>query len=529
MLTYITALLFALLATVTPSDIPIRFEILGPSATYTNTEEMFDAMTAESPVAAQERPQDVYNYHVYLPIGSKPIPVERITPQQIRNATGAGYSYLEWMTGTAKDQGKRVTHEYPAMPVWLMVDGKGVFMPGLPGASVTWFNVDPTRELSTIEFDIDRDGRTDFRIWADRKYTQDGPTQYQFMVVYWSQEFLANNLELDLFMGGYQIFDNLDSWSVGDAMNVITDRPQPSHRYTLRHASRLGYNLFSAIDHPNLRDGLNNTLESYGFGVDLYDPVFGIKNNIDPRAYASGMMYRDCDVALPAGALYSGGWVTYYPYSSKVCRLGVGAYVTLTRFDYLVPMIQALHVLNLTGNPDAKYSVEYALDTTPREVARWIEQTAWNGYGVRIWGKDPAIASSVRTDVFLVLETLLGYKYGDATSKSYADEAARIVAATQIDRGGWIWTDEDGSVLRPTQRGGQLVAWRWVVAEGETQPRYQMPARTILTDILDMVSMPPEMQGVLATNSESTGLMVQSLRVYGRYALNMNMIGGMMP
>lgn len=148
---------------------------------------------------------------------------------------------------------------------------------------------------------------------------------------------------------------------------------------------------------------------------------------------------------------------------------------------------------------------------------------------MRIWGKDPAIASSVRTDVFLVLETLLGYKYGDATSKSYADEAARIVAATQIDRGGWIWTDEDGSVLRPTQRGGQLVAWRWVVAEGETQPRYQMPARTILTDILDMVSMPVEVQGVLATNSESTGLMVQALRVYGAYALGMSMQGGMMP
>lgn len=61
----LTALLFALLATLIPSDIPIRFEILGPSATLTNTEQMFDAMPAESPVAAQERPQDVYNVSSY--------------------------------------------------------------------------------------------------------------------------------------------------------------------------------------------------------------------------------------------------------------------------------------------------------------------------------------------------------------------------------------------------------------------------------------------------------------------------------
>ncbi len=517
----LTALLFALLATLIPSDIPIRFEILGPSATYTNTEEMFDALPTESPVTAQEGPQDIYNFHVYLPMGSKPMPDTRITPAQVRNATGAGYSYLEWMTTAAKDQGKRVTHEYPAMPVWLMVDDRGVYMPGLPGATVSWFQVKPAMELATIAFDLDNNGSNDILIWADRVYTQDGPTQYQFTLSLYNST--VNARFLDLFMGNYQIFDNITADTVGHTVTVITDKPQPSHRYTLRHASRLGYNLFSAIDGATLRDGLNNMLTTYGFGVDLYDPIFGIKRNIDPTAYASGAMYRDCEVALPAGALYHVGWVTYYPYSSKVCRLGVGPYITLTRFDYLVPMIQALHVLNATGNPDAKYSVEYALDTTPREIARWVELEAWNGHGIRIWGKDPSIASSVRTDVFLVLETLLGYKYGDSTSKSFADVTAKFVLNSQA--GQWIETADDGNVLRPTQRGGQLVAWTF---DGAAM-RYQMPPRTILTDILDMASMPVEVQGVIATNSESTGLMVQSLRVYGRYALNMNMIGGMMP
>ncbi len=290
MLTTIVTILFAILATVTPSDIPIRFEILGPSATYTNTESMFDALPTESPQAAQEPQRADYDYHVYLPMSSRPIPDTRITADQIRNATGAGFSYLDWMTGRIKDPGKLATHEYPAMPVWLLVDNSGVYMPGLPGVTVSWFHVGPIRELSTLDFDINRDGVRDFQIWADREYTQDGPTQYQFTVATWNPNYSTGGKRFDLRMGDYQIFDNLNPAMVGDTMNIITDKPQPSLRYTLRHASRLGYNLFSTLGEydNNLRDGLNNTLTSYGFTVDLYDPIFGIKNNIDPRAYASG-------------------------------------------------------------------------------------------------------------------------------------------------------------------------------------------------------------------------------------------------
>ncbi len=107
MLTTIVSILFALLATVTPSDIPIRFEILGESATYTNTEEMFDAnpvaygitdingRVVESSQTAQEPHQDDpgdLSFRVYLPSANMAKPAQKLTTDGVSNATGAGGS-----------------------------------------------------------------------------------------------------------------------------------------------------------------------------------------------------------------------------------------------------------------------------------------------------------------------------------------------------------------------------------------------------------------------------------------------------
>jgi hypothetical protein len=111
----LTAILFAVLTLINPAtDIPYRLQMLGPSATYTNTEQMFsanptaygltevDGVVIESPQTAQEPQQDDpgdLSYRVYLPSANMAKPAQKITEDGIRNAMGAGFSYLEWMTG----------------------------------------------------------------------------------------------------------------------------------------------------------------------------------------------------------------------------------------------------------------------------------------------------------------------------------------------------------------------------------------------------------------------------------------------
>ena len=168
--------------------------------------------------------------------------------------------------------------------------------------------------------------------------------------------------------------------------------------------------------------------------------------------------------------------------------------------------------MNKYNDPDiARY---YGIDVgyrTPRGIARAVEDNYWNGYGIHKPFGDPQYASSVRSAVFLVLETLLGYKYGDETSKYYADTLAQVLIDAQFWNG-YIETADYGVIYRPPFRGAFPLMWK----TGGSYP-YAMPPKSVLEELIDMFNMPNETWDCIPSNIETVATILQALRVYLYY------------
>lgn len=464
------------------------------------------------------------DYTVYLPSihNPHPNPVAQPTEYEINTAVGRARYFVATMTQpTDKELRGWVTHEYPALPIWILVDGASAIVPGGSGemVEITYSAVTDIAELSTYRFWLTEDKANGYvDMWADRDYEDSGNVNYFVKI---ANVYNPRGYTIDVYLSNTEIMQGIK----GGETSVTHGSGAPAFRYTLRHASALAVRLLSRYDFTSA-GGLRYILEGVDYTADLYDPLFGLSGDLADDVFFTRTLYPDCDgiFAYPVGV----DGYPHYPYRSKVCTIGIAPYIALTRADYLVAMIQAIHVINTTGNPDAVYNGRFNTPTTPRAVARWVEGSGWNGYGVAAWGKDPAVASSVRTDVFSVLETLLGYKYGDAVSQDYADRAVRVLIDSQWTA--WGNTADNGQVLRPQFQGAQMIGW--ITNPGNSRFAYQLPPRTLLTDLVDLANMPDETASLIIGNAESTLLMWQALRVYAHYAMDLNFEmdkGGLIP
>jgi len=276
----------------------------------------------------------------------------------------------------------------------------------------------------------------------------------------------------------------------------------PSHRYTVRHGSQLADIIYRIWGTPK---PLDKVINDYGFTYDIYDPIFGLTYDNDDFMFTT-QAYRDVDVygSLPRG-------IHHYPYWSKV-GLDRSLYIMMSHYDPLLQCLWAIHILNKYNNPDRYSWLGYVgeIYTSPRELARSIEATYWNGYGIHKPYSDSLYASGVRSAVFLVLETLLGYKYGDQTSRYYADTLAQVIVNTQFWYG-YVET-EYGVILRPAFRGAFPLSWK----TGSSYP-YALPPKSFLEQIVDMFNMPNETWDIIPSNTETTATLLQALRVYLYY------------
>jgi len=145
-----------------------------------------------------------------------------------------------------------------------------------------------------------------------------------------------------------------------------------------------------------------------------------------------------------------------------------------------------------------------------------IESSGWNGYGIYAWGKSSAYASSVRTNAFLALESMLGWGYGDSTSRWYAEQTANVLRQVQWGMPPFEAymgeTADEGYVYRPNQTGGEMLSW---TTGGSFV--FSLSPRTFLSDLIDMFSMPNEFQGITPSNAESTLTYWAAIRMYLRY------------
>ena len=288
-----------------------------------------------------------------------------------------------------------------------------------------------------------------------------------------------------------------------------------SLRYTERHGSQLAYELYLARGDIEKATKLYNELTAYGYTPhkDIYSPLFGMdvsfSDNYQYEGGANGV-YRDCFFTPPPTLLS-------YQYTSKICTFGVSNYILAShRTDWLVPTLWAIHILNKYGEPDSEYN-DGDKSWSPREVARYLETKFIDDTGIASpFNAD--IASSVRTASFLVLETVLGYRYGDDLSMQYADKTAKILLATQIADDGTFVTTLNSDPANPIAvkhslgplAGSYYTAW--------DKSFHYVSVSTVQRQLLDFFNQPDESPDPKPTNMETTAVVSQSLRVYGCYS-----------
>lgn len=109
-------------------------------------------------------------------------------------------------------------------------------------------------------------------------------------------------------------------------------------------------------------------------------------------------------------------------------------------------------------------------------------------------------ASGVRTFQFGVLETLLGYRFGDGVGRSYADAVARIALGVQVGDDGLVHT-QDTTYYRPAAVGSFYLNWdrRLRLSLGRS-----VPGRSLARGLYQRLDMPPEYRGLIASNAETT-------------------------
>ncbi|UKA62126.1 hypothetical protein [Arthrobacter sp. FW306-04-A] len=274
-----------------------------------------------------------------------------------------------------------------------------------------------------------------------------------------------------------------------------------SLRYTVRHATQEAY-LYGVLRGDSVRAGrLAAFLRANDFapGVDLRATIFGAGQQLpgDLPFVSSGPdnVYADCDHLPAAGT-------TAYPYTSKICLLGVDTFLLAGRGDPFLQTTQALQTLTKYRDPQHEYPVLISLGLqggTPTETADHLEQL-WTklGYGLPACtplGCESGRASGLRTFVFGSLEATLGYQYGQVSRQRYADAVAADAIAVQVGSSGTIKA-ADGTWVRPMQRGGFPVYW-------DAGHRF-VPTTGLVQSLNDMLSMPPEYAGAVVSDSETT-------------------------
>jgi len=322
---------------------------------------------------------------------------------------------------------------------------------------------------------------------------------------------LDSGRTIDIYLGTHQLWSNvvqgasnLTGWFNGTAYY----NECRALRYTVRHGVQMGYKDAQTRQLLNRASRCKNMLDDYGFTYDIYDPMYFSGRNWPNTYFYTSQAYHDVDVydQLPNGS-------NYYPYWSKV-GIAKGAYIYETMIDPLARALQAVYILNKYGSPQYLYNAG-PLITTPRETANYIIVDFWNGYGVSIPFKPKEYSSGLRTATFLVLETLLGYKYDDATHREYADKCAKYLIQTQWSESGWGLLETGGKACRPLHGGGFMVVYKKI--DGIS---FGTPPAGILQDLVDLFSMPNEYDGLIPTNQETTFAVARALEVYLQYAFS---------
>ena len=394
----------------------------------------------------------------------------------------------------------------------------------------------------SISFDVQRtytdNGRTNVKIFYNGKASSD--TRKYPIQVYWGHLQILS----DHRVSARWIYTGEWGPAVGQRGNKFFIRTEDLVAAKLLQSESDNYKLINWCN-----QNWNND-----FVADIHAPLFKMANSKRTDfIYQSGApVYRDCDVRhdgcpnwWPSDSYRgqsSAGWG--FSHRSKVCNWQ-GGYTWVLSQDPLGLQAQAIQTLNKVGNPNHTFYDAWPIGATtskptltPVGVANWVKNNYYRAnVGISMWnlpiiGGDQR-ASSLRTNQWLILTTLLGYKYRVAGWAAYADEAAKILCNVSV--GGpnmpayGIWQyDENIStgvlqrLVRPDYYGAQLFVWDQMPIDntGGANPTDPMTKIGFLNfswlrqTINELFNLPDDDQDFILSTVEATATYSQALRVY---------------
>lgn len=428
--------------------------------------------------------------------------------------------------------------EYPSIPLHIKLSDGTTILAG-QNTRVLFFS--PATETSnvrvlpkSVHYDIIfrwNDVFNFINLHVDVKYHYWTGTSYRTQLIITQNSYNMPSMDYaDIYLGTVyigQAVENKDGQTLGTYIsnNDNNDPTFSSIRYTERHSTQLGYEWYLANGDYKKATKLYNQLVHDGFRPhgDIYAPLFRTDTDFaDNYLYQSGSdgLYHDCYINPPNRD-------DSYQYRSKVCTFGVGGYIWYSLHkDWLSPTLWAIHLLNKYGDPD-RNAFDGNMWWSPRQVARFVE-TKWilplnnslPGAGISS-PLDKSVANSVRTAAFEILETILGYRYDDSTSRIFADMSANALDMARVyNNGKFISYNELDGTIQPYQRGsetgGFYTAWRQF-PNATAYVGITNQAKKILDWLQNEQNETPD---TTPTNLESTITISQAFRVYDAYKYN---------
>lgn len=379
------------------------------------------------------------------------------------------------------------------------------------GQPSLWFAIDRAYDTST--------GKTTVDVYYYGKPVND-TREYPIKLFWGPVEILADHR----INAGY-IYHG--EWNAADG--------QLGNKYFLRTEDQVALKLLQGEpDNWKLNDWCGNQwIDTH---ADIHAPLFNAATNKpNDFMYQPGQpAYLDCtkshdgcpsDWPADLSRLPATGWG--FSHRSKVCIWPEG-YTWVLAQDPLGLLAQAVHTLITTNNPWANITnvwppgavVPAPNAFTPIGIAQWVIDHFWTpGIGVHMFqvpviGQDSR-ASSLRTNQFLILTTLLGYRFLIGGWANIADQVADILAKVSI--GGpnqpayGIRTNDMGDICRPDYYGAQLYVWDFVSGSNLGLMDFGWLRQTIN----HYLNLPPDDEDFILSTVETTATYCQAWRVYG--------------
>ncbi|MCW2776059.1 MAG: hypothetical protein JWN91_4385 [Nocardioides sp.] len=276
-----------------------------------------------------------------------------------------------------------------------------------------------------------------------------------------------------------------------------------SQRYTIRHVAMMSASAYRYRGMTGRAKRLDTLVHRSGYDpdADVYSPIWGRGATQADGFVFDPSVYRDCTDASVASSMPESP--TYYPYQSKVCAIPTRGYVAMSREDPLVPLAQGLHILQRYADPEHEYSDGEHLNNTVDGLVADMERRYRGAGGIAecLPGScDSGSTSTLRTVLFGMVETDLGFGLGDDTSRTYADAVAEALLDQQVGSDGLIPTTNLGDLYRPDQTGG---FYTHVSSDGRSGEPDSFTRRQ-MSSLASALDIRPEYVGEIATNAETT-------------------------